>query len=172
LPGEDFASFARGFNQLYALKPQDIQLGILKRLRGTPVIRHSEKYQLKFDAAAPYPILSTDRIDFKQIQRVTRFARYWELIVNSGIFQYTLSILLDEQAFQRFLNFSDWLYEFSGKTHQISQRKLFDYLYYGFSHFITETPSELMKQQLVSALLKDYQSAGLKGQPEFYKEIT
>ena len=167
LPGEDLNSFAQGFNQLYALKPQDIQLGILKRLRGTPVIRHTEPYQLKFSTTAPYTILATNCIDFSLLQRLTRFARYWELIANNGHFQETLKLLLADQAFERFLMFSDWLYEFSGKTHQISLRKLYDYLYYGLQVCFT-----LQVKQITEVLLGDYKNSGLKGMPEFCKIVA
>jgi len=164
LPGEDFDSFARGFNQLYQLKPHDIQLGILKRLRGTPVIRHTERFQLKFEALSPYSILATDCIDFLLVQRITRFARYWELIANSDNFTQSLKLLLADQAFERFLIFSDWLYEYSGKTHQISLRKLYDYLYYGLQKCFAMPITKIS-----SVLLDDYKRAGLKGKPEFFK---
>ncbi len=166
LPGEDMLSFARGFNQLYALQPQDIQLGILKRLRGTPVIRHTQRYQLKFDSRAPYSILATNCVDFMQVQRMIRFARYWELIANSQFFPRTLPLLLAEQAFERFLIFSDWLYEYSAMTHQIALRKLYDFLYYGLKKCFAIADS-----QLISALLDDYQGAGIKGKPEFVKSL-
>ena len=45
LPGEDVASFAQGFDRLWALQPHEIQVGILKRLRGTPIIRHTGPYR-------------------------------------------------------------------------------------------------------------------------------
>jgi hypothetical protein len=167
LPGENMDSFAQGFNQLYLLQPHDIQLGILKRLRGTPVIRHTDEYQLVFESSAPYSILANSDIDFALIQRVSRFARYWELLANSGQFKCSLKLLLADQAFQRFLIFSDWLYEFSGKTHQIALRKLYDYLYYGFSHCFTTQNTDM-----VTALLQDYKNSGLKGMPEFYKKKT
>src|SRR5690606_14978527 len=86
LPGEDIASFAQGFDKLVALGPHEIQFGILKRLRGTPIIRHTEAYGLIFDPHPPYSILATDRIDFASMQRLVRFARYWDLIANSGRF--------------------------------------------------------------------------------------
>jgi coproporphyrinogen III oxidase-like Fe-S oxidoreductase len=54
LPGETMQSFAAGFNKLVALGPHEIQFGILKRLRGTPVIRHTEAFQLVFDPQPPY----------------------------------------------------------------------------------------------------------------------
>ena len=61
LPGEDVASFARGFDQLVALKPHEIQFGILKRLRGTPIIRHTAEFGMVFDPYPPYTILATER---------------------------------------------------------------------------------------------------------------
>lgn len=182
LPGEDLQSFAHGFNQLYDLEPHDIQLGILKRLRGTPVIRHTDEYKMVFDSTAPYSILSTHCIDFQLLQRVSRFARYWELIANSGHFKYSLNILLAEQAFERFLTFSDWLFDNSGKTHQISLRKLYDYLYYGYVNCFSlkecaiksvDNNENLNKEnEMINALIKDYKEAGLKGRPEFYKQLS
>ncbi len=186
LPGEDLNSFASGFNQLYELKPHDIQLGILKRLRGTPVIRHSEEYQLIFEPTAPYSILATRQINFALIQRVSRFARYWELLANSGHFKNSLKILLADQAFEHFLAFSDWLYEYSGKTHQISLRRLYDYLYYGYKALGEESlnikhgyskdqygsQNNIINTTMTQALLEDYKSAGLKGVPEFYKTLV
>ncbi len=166
LPGENLQSFAQGFNQLYALGAHDIQLGILKRLRGTPVIRHTDNFQMIFDQASPYSILATRDIDFCLIQRVGRFARYWELIANSGHFKESLKLILAEQAFEHFLIFSDWLYAFSGKTHQIALRKLFDYIYYGGRECFT-----IRKDELSHALMNDYHRAGLKGSPEFYKKL-
>jgi len=171
LPGESIESFARGFNQLYDLKPHDIQLGILKRLRGTPVIRHTKTYQLKFDQNAPYSILSTDQVSFLLIQRMTRFARYWELFVNSGCFNRSLNIVLNERVFERFLCFSDWLYEESGKTHQISQRQLFDYLYYGFKLHVFGRHSDDTQSEFIAALLIDYNNSALKGLPSFFHKI-
>ncbi|MCW8930216.1 MAG: DUF4080 domain-containing protein [Gammaproteobacteria bacterium] len=166
LPGEDLNSFAKGFNQLYDLKPHDIQLGILKRLRGTPVIRHTQQYHLVFEPNAPYSILSTSQIEFSLIQRVSRFARYWELIANSGHFKCSLELLLADNAFGRFLCFSDWLYEYSGKTHQISLRKLYDYLYYGFKDCFDNNNTVIAE-----LLIIDYKNAKLKGMPEFYKKL-
>ena len=91
LPGEDVDSFARGFDQLVALEPHEIQFGILKRLRGTPIIRHTEPFGMVFDPYPPYTILATDRIDFATMQRLVRFARYWDLVANSGRFGHTLA---------------------------------------------------------------------------------
>jgi radical SAM superfamily enzyme YgiQ (UPF0313 family) len=124
LPGEDIDSFARGFDKLYALKPHEIQFGILKRLRGTPIIRHTDTYKMVFDPHPPYTILATDRIDFVTMQRLVRFARYWDLIANSGRFAHTLPLILGDTPFANFMALSDWLYTKTDATHRIALDKL------------------------------------------------
>ena len=124
LPGEDIASFARGFDTLVALDPHEIQFGILKRLRGTPIIRHTEAYGLVFDPYPPYSILATGLIPFADMQRLTRFARYWDLIANSGRFANTLPMILDDAPFARFMELSEWLYARTDATHRIALERL------------------------------------------------
>jgi radical SAM superfamily enzyme YgiQ (UPF0313 family) len=124
LPGEDVASFARGFDQLVALKPHEIQFGILKRLRGTPIIRHTEPYKMVFDPYPPYTILSTSLIDFQTMQRLVRFARYWDLVANSGRFAGTLARMLGAAPFNNFMALSDWIYSKTDATHRIALDRL------------------------------------------------
>jgi radical SAM superfamily enzyme YgiQ (UPF0313 family) len=124
LPGEDIDSFARGFDRLVALNPHEIQFGILKRLRGTPIIRHTEAYKLVFDPSSPYSILATDRIDFATMQRLVRFARYWDLIANSGRFERALPAILGDAPFANFMDLSDWLYKKTDATHRIALERL------------------------------------------------
>jgi len=124
LPGEDMTSFARGFDQLVALKPHEIQFGILKRLRGTPIIRHTQTYGLVFDPHPPYTILATSCIDFQTMQRLVRFARYWDLVANSGRFAHTLPLILDNVPFDNFMTLSDWLYAKTDATHRIALERL------------------------------------------------
>jgi radical SAM superfamily enzyme YgiQ (UPF0313 family) len=124
LPGEDMESFARGFDRLHALKPHEIQFGILKRLRGTPIIRHTETYGMVFDSHPPYTILATDRIDFGTMQRLVRFARYWDLVANSGRFANTLPLILGDAPFARFMALSDWIYAKIDATHRIALERL------------------------------------------------
>ena len=124
LPGEDIESFARGFNQLVALKPHEIQFGILKRLRGTPIIRHTQEYGLVFDPYPPYTILATSTIDFNTMLRLVRFARYWDLVANSGRFQHTITQMLGEAPFENFMAFSDWMYGQTDATHRIALDRL------------------------------------------------
>jgi radical SAM superfamily enzyme YgiQ (UPF0313 family) len=124
LPGEDMASFARGFDQLVALGPHEIQFGILKRLRGTPIIRHTEQFGMVFDPYPPYTILATSLIDFASMQRLVRFARYWDLVANSGRFAGTLVRMLGDAPFDRFMAFSDWIYGKTDATHRIALDRL------------------------------------------------
>jgi radical SAM superfamily enzyme YgiQ (UPF0313 family) len=125
LPGEDIASFAAGFDRLVALGPQEIQVGLLKRLRGTPIVRHDREWAMVYSPHPPYEILQTKLIDFFTMQRLRRFARYWDLIANSGNFVETTPLLWsDGSPFQSFLRFSDWLYERTRQTHSIALARL------------------------------------------------
>jgi hypothetical protein len=124
LPGEDMASFARGFDRMVGVNPHEIQFGILKRLRGTPVIRHTQAFGLRFDSQAPYTILANDLIDFASMQRLIRFARYWDLIANSGRFANTLPLILGPGPYARFMDLSDWIYAKTDATHRIALERL------------------------------------------------
>jgi radical SAM superfamily enzyme YgiQ (UPF0313 family) len=124
LPGETVESFAEGFDKLWALGPHEIQFGILKRLRGTPIIRHTEAFGLVFDPYPPYTILANRDIDFATMQRLVRFARYWDLVANSGRFTHVTPVLLGARPFANFMAFSDWLYANTDATHRIALDRL------------------------------------------------
>ena len=124
LPGETMESFAHGFNKLVALGPHEIQFGILKRLRGTPIIRHTAEYQLAFDPQPPYTILANRDIAFADMQRLIRFARYWDMVANSGRFSHSLPLILADTAFENFMALSDWLFANTDATHRIALDKL------------------------------------------------
>lgn len=162
LPGESIESIAASFNQLIALKPQEIQMGILKRLRGTPLIRHTEQYDMRYNPEAPYNILSTSLIDFQNMQRLSRFARFWDMIANSGRFTYSLPIILGNAPFERFMQLSDWLFDTSKQTHKIALARLFDMLHTAMITLLS-VDSEKARQ----TLWRDYQTSGLKGRPSF-----
>jgi hypothetical protein len=93
LPGETLESFAAGFDRLIALGPQEIQVGILKRLRGTPIVRHDAEWQMVYNPHPPYEILQNKLIDFAMMQKLRRFARYWNLVGNSGNFVETTPLI-------------------------------------------------------------------------------
>lgn len=161
LPGEDLASFAKGFDQLVALHPHEIQLGILKRLRGAPIIRHTEAFGLIFNPYPPYNILATDRIDPFTMQQMNRFARYWDLIGNSGRFEHSLGWLLGETPFARFWVLSEQLHQRSGQTHQIALPRLFKLV-----HEIALSDLGL-DETFTEQLLADYARSGQKGEIPF-----
>jgi len=131
LPGEDWESIARGFDQLIALNPQEIQVGILKRLKGAPIARHVPVHALVFSPDPPYEILQTDRIVFMQMQRLKRFARYFELYYNSGNFTQSLALLWAGNAspFKAFMALSDGLWAATGRTHEFPLAFLARHLY-------------------------------------------
>ncbi|MEN9784406.1 MAG: hypothetical protein RJA24_1749 [Pseudomonadota bacterium] len=124
LPGEDLVTFGRGFNRLYALKPHEIQVGILKRLRGAPIDRHTVGHAMRYSPDTPYVVLATDALSFNDVQRIVRFARYWDLVGNSGRFHRALPLLLADSPFARFMQFTDWLYGRTAKTHVFALEKL------------------------------------------------
>lgn len=125
LPGEDMESFAAGFDKLYALGVAEIQVGILKRLRGTPITQADPEWKMVYAPEPPYEVLSTSVLSFGELQRLQRFARYWDLAANSGRFPRLLTCLLEGgSAFGRFMAFSDWLHATLSVTSGISPRRL------------------------------------------------
>ena len=100
LPGETLESFATGFDRLVSLNPQEIQVGILKRLRGTPISRHDKTWDMAYSPLPTYEILRNKLIDFPTMQRLRRFARYWDLIGNSGNFVETTPLVWDKNSGQ------------------------------------------------------------------------
>ncbi|WP_096696634.1 B12-binding domain-containing radical SAM protein [Polaromonas sp. AER18D-145] len=161
LPGETLESFADGFDRLHALAPHEIQFGVLKRLRGTPITRHTLEFAMAYDPHTPYTILQNSTVDFATMQRIKRFARYWDMVANSGRFALSLDLLLGPgSAFGHFLAFSDWLWQTTGKTHEFALEKLVDLL---FAH-LTQVRG-LNEQAVRAVLLADYQASGARARP-------
>ena len=151
------ANFAKSFDQLVSLRPHEIQLGILKRLRGVPLNRHNEEYQLRYNPESPYNILCTRDIDFETMQRVNRFARYWDMIANSGRFNNTLPLILRDEPFNNFMQLSDCLYQTVGSTWNISLRRLFVLLFERLNKM------EAIDESLLLETMKaDYERTGEK----------
>ena len=167
LPGETLESFAAGFDRLHELAPHEIQFGILKRLRGTPITRHTADFAMAYDPHTPYTILQTSTIDFATMQRIKRFSRYWEMVANSGRFALGLKLLLAPgSAFNHFLAFSDWLWQTTGKTHEFALEKLVDLL---FEHLTTVRL--LDGDEVRAALLADYSASGARARPKCLAEL-
>lgn len=129
LPGESLSSFAEGFDILARLRPHEIQLGILKRLRGAPIARHTKEYSLAFDAIAPYQVRSTSLISNAEMTELEIMASFWSRIVNGGRFKKTIEAWFDElqmreeSVFWNFWKLSKYLHSRFQRSHSIS---LFD----------------------------------------------
>ena len=162
LPGETLTSFAKGFNELVAMNPHEIQVGVLKRLRGTPIIRHTDEYDMRYSSTAPYEILSNNIIDFPTMQKLKRFARYWDMIANSGRFKHTKLFLLGDTPFENFLHLTNWLHTETDQTHKIALPRLFNLLF----KFMTKV-LKLDEEQTIEFLLEDHVASGIKGQAKF-----
>ena len=168
LPSDTLDNFGKSFDQLVALNPQEIQLGILKRLRGAPLNRHNDNYKLAYSDTPPYTILSTKDISFTDMQRVKRFARYWDMIANSGRFKYTLPLILgienpeeNYSAFSRFMQLSDALHETEGSTWKIALPRLYKLLYE-----VVRAELAISEEQMQEHLEKDHQRTKQKGSLE------
>lgn len=164
LPGEDLASFAAGFDRLLALGPQEIQVGILKRLRGTPIVRHDQEWGMVYNPHPPYEILENRLIPFTDMQRLRRFARYWDLVGNSGNFRDSLHLIWRHQPspFAAFMELSDWLFAHVGRTDSIALPRLMALLF----EFL-QTVRGLAPATIAPVLLADYQRSGRRDCPAF-----
>lgn len=161
LPGEDRASFAAGFDRLVALGPQEIQVGILKRLRGTPIIRHDAAYQMVYSADPPYEILQTSKINFTEMQRLKRFAKTWDLIANSGNFvEATPQFWRAGSPFERIFAFSEWLHQTAGRTHSIALPRLLEFVF----EYLSADP-ECDCHALADRMYRDYRRGGRSDVP-------
>ncbi|MDH5205084.1 MAG: DUF4080 domain-containing protein [Hylemonella sp.] len=161
LPGETLAGFAAGFDRLYAIGPHEIQLGILKRLRGTPIARHTAGHGMVYDPEPPYTVRQTAAVDADTMQRFARLARYWDLVANSGRFGRTLALLLQgPSAFAAFLAFSDWLWLRHGETARLTPEHLVDGLH---DYLIHERQCDAAAVQIL--LRDDYVDSGARARP-------
>ncbi len=167
LPGEDMASFGRGFDRLLALGPQEIQVGILKRLRGTPIVRHDAGWQMIYSPQPPYEILQNKLLDFAAMQRMRRFARFWDLVGNSGNFVESAPLLWAEgrSPFEAFVAFSDWIGARLGRQHSIALATLSESL---FAYLTAERG--LDRAPVEAALRADWHRAGRNEHPPFLEK--
>ena len=175
LPGESLESFATGFDRLIALRPHEIQVGILKRLRGTPIIRHDAEWRMVYNPHAPYELLQNRLIDFHTMQKLRRFARYWDLVGNSGNFVETTPLIWSKSdaasslpplsPFAEFMRWSDWLHGRVGRKDAIALVRLMGLLF----EFLT-SERKLDPEATAAAMWRDYQRGGRHDKPAFLKD--
>jgi hypothetical protein len=143
---------------------------MLKRLRGTPIVRHDAEHEMIYSPTAPYEILRTKAIDFETMQRLRRFARFWDLVANSGNLRETVQRILsahDRSAFHNFLNLSDWLFARLNRTHAIALDRLGELLL----EYQTQVLS-LSREESAEALAEDFSRSGRRDPPEFLRGFT
>lgn len=162
LPGEDVRSFAAGFDRLVGLGVHEIQVGLLKLLPGAPLARLVQPFDLRFDPAPPYEVLSTAAIPFPEMSRLKRFARAWDLVGNSGNFGRALPRLLaGPSAFEAFDAFTLALWRRLGRTSGVALDTL-----------VAEVFGWLVDQRGIPApvvaadLAADWVAGGRRGVPE------
>jgi hypothetical protein len=149
------------------LGPHEIQLGILKRLRGTPIARHTLEHGMVYDAAPPYTVQQTAVVDAATIQGFARLARYWDLVANSGRFAQTLPLLLQGTSpFWAFMNFADWLWARAGETSGFTPERLVDEL---FDYLTAER--KLPVEKVRQTLLVDYLASGARASPQSLRAV-
>jgi len=163
LPGEDLETFGRGFDRLVRLNPQEIQVGILKRLRGTPITRHDREWEMVYSPDPPYEILQNKLLSFADMQRMRRFARYWDLVANSGNFKRTIPLLWKrhDSPFQAFQDLSDCLFTKLRRTDQISLPSLTELL---FEHLTNH--ASVPAEDIALQLAEDFMAPGRRDPPE------
>ena len=178
LPGESLESFAAGFDRLIVLGPHEIQVGILKRLRGTPIVRHDAEWQMVYNPHPPYEILQNRLVDFATMQKLRRFARYWDLVGNSGNFVETTPLIWSNAGeasrlspallspFASFMRWSEWLHAHIGRTDSIALVRLMELLF----EFLT-LELKLDPQHIAPILWRDYRRGGRHDKPSFLKHL-
>lgn len=168
LPGETLESFADGFDQLAAMGPDEIQVGILKRLKGTPIVRHEKEYAMIYQSFAPFQILATSTMDYFTMQKMNRFAKFWDLYANSGEFKNFMAFVRSRSGsfFWNFMDFVECLSLKFTDTHSISMMSLAEQAWIYLQKYQSmEQSSELV--------IKDYcDSVKKRDLPPFLKKQT
>lgn len=93
LPYEDYDTFAQSFDEVYALKPNQLQLGFLKVLKGSYLYEHTKEYGICYRSRPPYEVLKTNWLDFDAVLRIKQVEEMVEAYYNSGQFEVTMKLL-------------------------------------------------------------------------------
>ena len=86
LPGEDYNSFKKSFNDVYSIKPEEIQLGFLKLLRGSSMREEADEYGMKYSPYPPYEILKTKDISYEELLKLKKVEEMVDKYYNSQKF--------------------------------------------------------------------------------------
>lgn len=151
LPGETFAEFAAGFERLKSSGVQEIQLGILKRLRGSPLDFRADEWGLVFSSIPPYEVLQTPTMDFAELTAFKRFARYYDVLVNNANYPTSVDRICAGDYFAKFNDLAQWIYVESHATQGISQTRWVSLLF----RYMTEV-ANISPEASALCLIEDY----------------
>ncbi|WP_026889377.1 B12-binding domain-containing radical SAM protein [Clostridium beijerinckii] len=90
LPGEDYESFKKSFNDMYEIKPEEIQLGFLKLLKGSSMREDADKYGMEYSPYPPYEILKTDKISYEELLKLKKVEEMVDKYYNSQKFNHII----------------------------------------------------------------------------------
>ena len=169
LPYEDYDSFARSFDRVYAMKPDQLQLGFLKVLKGSLMHEKTEEYGLVYQDRPPYEVLSTKWLSYSDVIRLKKIEEMVEVYYNSGQFRNTMEQLEQAYAssFEMYGALADY-YEKNGLS-RISHSRIarYEILY----HFIEETEgTERIAEYREWLTLDLYLRDNVKNRPAFLGE--
>lgn len=170
LPYEDYERFAQSFRDVYALHPEQLQLGFLKVLKGSYMHEKTEDYQLLYQDRSPFEVLSTKWLSYDDVIRLKGVEEMVEVYYNSGQFVNTLRLLEEEftDTFALYESLSRY-YEENG-LHMINHSRITRYeVLFAFIKACVEKNVENYRQMLILDL---YLRENVKKRPEFAGEVS
>lgn len=168
LPYEDYNSFKKSFNEVYNMKPDQLQLGFLKVLSGSAMHENHKKYGMVYHSEPPYEVLYTKWLSYYDILNLKSVEEMVEVYYNSGQFMYTMEYLL------KYFDNPYEMYESLGKYYD--DKKLFDEKQsrlrrYEILFDFAADRKDINMGELKSLLMYDlYLRENLKSRPVFCKE--
>ena len=172
LPYEDYESFRNSFDEIYALKPNQLQLGFLKVLKGSYMFEHADEYGILYHDKPPYEVLRTNWLSYEEVLAIKQIEEMLEVYYNSGQFEVTMKIFdyLYESAFDMFFELGQFYEEkqYFGMSH--SRMKRFEILL-EFAEYKNwkEEHISLLKESLLFDL---YYRENCKSRPKWATDVS
>lgn len=141
LPYEDYAAFTKSFDEIYELKPNQLQLGFLKVLKGSYMYGHAAEYEIVYHEKTPYEVMKTKWLSFDDVLKIKQVEEMLEVYYNSGQFEITMKVLepLFDSAFMMFQELGAF-YEAKG--------------YFGMSH------SRIRRAEILLEFMRERKNSG------------
>ena len=168
LPYEDYDSFRHSFNDVYALKPQQLQLGFLKVLKGSRMMEMCQEYGIVYKTREPYEVLSTKWLDYDHVLKLKTVENMVEVYYNSGQFQNTLEYLegFFPDAFSIYERLGNFYMEKGYGDVSHTRMRRYEILL-EFLEDVSEISMDQVKDQMVYDL---YLRENLKSRPGFARD--